>query len=632
MAKDSKKADRGLSTVSSKPGEEYVEDIEQAKDPRVGSASYGRNIYARIYNPLVGISKQTLFLNVANFCEVHGLEDKTSIFRKAALAAQSHDIENIEELSEDDRYHIRREATHRWHLPRKLYFTIALCSLGSAIQGWDNTGANGANLSYPEEFGIADNEWLIGVINSGPTLFGLLSAWAADPLNNWLGRRGTIFVTGLFCVFPVLAQAFTQNWWGLMLCRLFMGIGMGVKLSTIPVFSAEVSPASIRGGIVTSFQLWVAFGIFVGFGSNLIFYRIGRLAWRFQLAAAFVPAIPILIFVWLCPESPRWLMKKGRCKDAYASFCQLRNTELIAARELYYAHCQVMEEKNAFEGKALSTRAWEIATVPRLRRAMISSAIIVIGQQFSGVNIMAFYSSTIFSQAGYSVKVSLLASMGYGLVMFIFALPAVWTMDTFGRRNLLLFTFPNMAWCLLGAGLSFLLPFGHSARVPLIAFFIYLFTAFYGPGIGPIPSIYFSEAFPLSHRELGAAFTICINNAIGSALSLTFPPLLKALGPTGAFGFYAALNMLAFFVIFFIVPETKWVTLSEKSRPSTNGSRQRTLEELDYVFGVPTRRHVSYQAKTWLPYMIKRRVLFQKSARFTPLCQLETGGSNGREN
>lgn len=123
-------------------------------------------------------------------------------------------------------------------------------------------------------------------------------------------------------------------------------------------------------------------------------------------------------------------------------------------------------------------------------------------------------------------------------------------MDTFGRRNLLLFTFPNMAWCLLAAGCCFLLPTGSEARVPLIAFFVYLFSAFYGPGrssmleiteenqltnlgIGPIASIYFSEAFPLSHRELGAAFTICVNNSIGSALSLTFPSLLKKTTPTG---------------------------------------------------------------------------------------------------
>lgn len=85
-----------------------------------------------------------------------------------------------------------------------------------------------------------------------------------------------------------------------------MGLGMGVKISTIPVYAAEVSPARIRGGMVTSFDLWVAFGIMLGFASNLVFKDIGKLAWRFQLAAAFAPAVPLAVLVWFCPESPRW--------------------------------------------------------------------------------------------------------------------------------------------------------------------------------------------------------------------------------------------------------------------------------------------------------------------------------------
>ncbi|KAI7109191.1 MFS transporter [Hortaea werneckii] len=382
---------------------------------------------------------------------------------------------------------------------------------------------------------------------------------AADPVNYLLGRRGTIFFTNLFVVFPVLAQAFTSDWIGLMICRLFMGLGMGIKISTIPVYSAEVSPASIRRGIVTSFQLWVAFGILVGFSSNLVFMDIGPLAWRFQLGAAFAPAVPLLFLIWLCPESPRWLLKKNRYQKAFRAFCRIRNTELIAARELFYAHCQIYTEENLFEGRTLATRTWELFAVPRIRRATVSSAIIVISQQFSGVNIIAFYSSTIFSEAGYTARQALLASFGYGLIMFIFAIPAVYTMDTYGRRNLLLLTFPQMAWCLLAAGFCFLMPESNSARVPLIAFFVYLFIAFYGPG---------------------------------------------------AFGFYAGLNMVAFLVIFFVVPETK----------------KRTLEELDFVFGVPTTKHAAYQLRVWLPWWIRRYIFWQRRAVLESLYDQDSRG------
>lgn len=278
---------------------------EQSVEHLEGATERKQNINAAIRNPLADLTKTELFSQVGQFCSQYGFEAKEHIFQKAALVAQKPDeFETIDELNEEDKILLREEITHRWRLPWTLYMCIVVVSVGSAIQGWDNTGANGANLSFPQEFGIENNTWLIGLINSGPTVFGLASAWAADPVNHYFGRRGTIFLTNLFVVFPVLAQAFTQNWQGLLICRLFMGLGMGIKISTIPVYTAEVAPASIRGGLVTSFQLWVAFGILVGFSSNLIFKDIGKNAWRFQLAAAFVPAVPLLFIVWLCPGKP----------------------------------------------------------------------------------------------------------------------------------------------------------------------------------------------------------------------------------------------------------------------------------------------------------------------------------------
>ena len=182
--------------------------------------------------------------------------------------------------------------------------------------------------------------------------------------------------------------------------------------------------------------------------------------------------------------------------------------------------------------------------------------------------VIAFYSSTVFAQAGASVTGALLASWGFGIINFIFAFPAIWTIDTFGRRTLLLFTFPNMCWTLLAAGLCFLIPESSKAHLGMVALFIYLFDAFYSPGEGPVPFTYSAEVFPLSHREVGMSWAVATNNFWATVVSLTFPRQLAVFGTTGAFGFYAAMNALAFVMIFLWLPETKQRSLEGKSSSS----------------------------------------------------------------
>jgi sugar porter (SP) family MFS transporter len=378
---------------------------------------------------------------------------------------------------------------------------------------------------------------------------------------------------------------------------------MGAKATTVPVYAAENTPASIRGGLVMSWQLWTAFGIFLGCTANLILFQVGPIAWRLQLGSAFLPAIPLAIGVYFCPESPRWYMKKGRYQNAYKSLKRLRNSELQAARDLYYVHRQLEEEFAVLKGSTYISRFFELFTIPRVRRATLASFVVMIAQQMCGINIIAFYSSTIFSEGGFSDKQALLATFGFGLVNFVFAFPAVWTIDTFGRRNLLLFTFPNMAWTLLAAGMCFFIPTSSGARLPLIAFFVFLFAAFYSPGEGPVPFTYSAEVFPLTHREMGMSWAVATCLFWAAVLGLTFPRMLGAMTPQGAFGFYAGLNVIAFIMIFFLLPETK----------------QRTLEELDYVFAVPTSKHISYQGTVFLPYWIKKWVLWRRDTVLPPL-------------
>ncbi|KAL2354414.1 sugar transporter [Cryomyces antarcticus] len=378
---------------------------------------------------------------------------------------------------------------------------------------------------------------------------------------------------------------------------------MGSKASTVPIYAAENVPAAIRGGLVMSWQMWTAFGIFLGFCANLAVYQVGPIVWRLQLGSAFIPAVPLVVGIYFCPESPRWYMKKGKYAKAYKSLVRLRNTPLQAARDLYYVHAQLMIEAAIIGQTNYAQRIIELFTIPRVRRATLASFTVMIAQQMCGINIIAFYSSSVFVQAGSSARTALLASFGFGLVNFVFAFPAVWTIDTFGRRALLLFTFPQMAWTLLAAGFCFFIPTSSSAHLGLIALFIFLFAAFYSPGEGPVPFTYSAEVFPLSHREVGMSWAVATCLFWAAVLSLTWPRMVAAMTPTGAFGFYACLNLTAFAMIFFWVPETK----------------QRTLEELDYVFAVPTGKHMSYQLTKALPYWINRYVKRDKSARLEPL-------------
>ncbi|KAF9872814.1 MFS sugar transporter [Colletotrichum karsti] len=521
---------------------------------------------------LDGLSKEALHAYADNFVDSSGLDEARAFFHKAAIIAQNpQSYETLVDINTLERQALVQEQKKKWNHPWSLWFTIATCSVGAAVHGWDQTGSNGANLSFPQEFGIGSNsahdKWILGLVNSAPTIaIFVIRCWLSDPLNNILGRRGTIFVSGIFSFASVLGSGFTQTWQQLL--------------------------------------LWVAVGIFLGFTANLVVMNAGAITWRLQIGSAMIPAVPLICMIYLCPESPRWYMKMNRPADAFASLQRLRFTKLQAARDLLLMHVALEAEKSLFahRGSALK-RFQELFTIPRVRRANLAAATVMLAQQMCGINIISFYSSSIFVESGFSEQRALWASWGFGLVNFTFAIPALWLIDSYGRRTLLLTTFPHMAWTLLAAGFCFLIGGDGTARLALIALFIFSFTAFYSIGLGPVCFVYAAEVFPLSHRELGMAWSVVINAVGASILGLTFPYMLSALTPTGAFGFYCGLNMLALFVIFGFLPETK----------------QLTLEELDVVFAVRSWTFIRYQFTVVIPYWYRRWILWQREVVLEPI-------------
>ncbi|KAF7350573.1 MFS domain-containing protein [Mycena sanguinolenta] len=561
---------------------------------------------AKLANPLRGIPREQLLRDVDRFAEEKGLTHLSAELRKGALVAQDPQaFETIDILDEEDKYYLRRETTHRYHQRGTLYYMVIMSSLAAAVQGMDEAVINGAQIIYPTQFGIGSKSshdtWIVGLVNSAPYMCcAFVGCWLTEPLNKMFGRKKTIFITCLISFITCLWSSFTNTWWHLFIARFFLGFGIGPKSATVPVYSAECSPAIIRGSLVMMWQMWTgkfSFGIMLGDLIDVAFFfvpdkhNIKGLNWRLMLGSAGIPAFIVCCLVLFAPESPRWLIGRGRYQDAYNELTRLRFRPVQAARDLYYMHV-LLEAENEIASKR-GNRLWEMWSVARNRNAAIASFIVMFGQQFCGVNVIAYYSSTVFFESGFSRVASLLSSFGFGLINFLFALPAVFTIDTFGRRNLLLFTFPFMGICLLITGFSFWSP-STTGQLAGVSLGIYLFGMFYSPGEGPVPFTYSAEAFPLYIRNLGMSFATATTWFFNFVLSITFPSLLAAFKPQGAFGFYAAWCCILWVLILLFVRETKG----------------RTLEELDQVFSLPMREHAAYGLRQ-VPYGIRKFLLRQ---------------------
>ncbi|KAK0984185.1 hypothetical protein LTR54_014086 [Friedmanniomyces endolithicus] len=521
--------------------------------------------------PLRTLSHDTSDEDVEDFVNNYDLADHFGVLLKASLLLRHRgDQLRVPGLTDEESTALSRESTHKWRQPKSLYFTIFVGALGAIEQGWAQTGINGANLYLPEAMGIASNSShdavVLGLINCGiyvgQAFFG---AWLSDPVNSRVGRRGAIFAGSALCLVGNLGSAISPSWPVLVASRLVLGTGLGLNSSTVNVYAAECAPAYVRGGLAVTWQAFTAFGIFVGFLANVALHDYdASVIWRLQLAAPFLPALPLLLLIYLCPEAAPWHCKGGRYDLAYASLSRLRNTELQAAIEIYSAYLSRRHhvKMHGDERQTFITKLRSLFTVPRTRYALYASSTVMLSQQLCGINIIAFYSTTIFSSSGFSATAALWASVVFGFINFVGAIPAIWTMDTLGRRSPLLWTLPAMAVIMLLASFTFSLPEG-TARFVTLAGLIYLFCAIYSPGMGPVPCAYSAEVYPSESREVGMSSAIFTASIWATVLSLTFPALLESLGEQGSFALYAALNVLAWVLCWAFVRETKNLTLDE---------------------------------------------------------------------
>jgi len=549
-----------------------------------------------------------------NFALKHDLPNPELFARGAALARNPKGYNRMSFLSDDEKQVIFKEFNNPWKIPKKLYQVIFSISLAAATQGADETVISGALLFYPNALGIGEensrNDWLKGLVNSCPYLFcAFISPLITDPCNKKWGRKKVIFWSCLVSALTCFWSAFVNTWWHLLIARAFLGgFGIGIKSATVPVYAGETAPAPIRGALSMLWQFFTAFGIAIGYVFSIAFYYVpnhninGGLNWRLMLGSALIPAFLALFQIPFIPESPRWLMGKDRFLDAFESLKSIRNNDLCAARDCFYQYVLLQEEADL--ETPIIIRLKELFTIRRNRNATIAAFIVTFMQQFCGINIIAYYSSTIFVEASYSEIEGLGASLGYGWLGVFFAIPAFFTIDKAGRRFLLLFTFPFMAAFMFLTAFSFLIPQDESksGHVGSITLGLYLFTCFYAFGSGVVTFPYVAECFPLYIRTLASSLLIGNLWFWNFIIAITWPSMITAFTPTGGFCFYGAWNIVGFFLVLFFLPETKGLT----------------LEELDEIFDVPLWEHAKYQTiEFWHDF--QRNFLRRNIPKQTPL-------------
>ncbi len=374
-----------------------------------------RNVNAKLANPLAGYSHSELEEQGAAYAKKYqiGDEDDIRAFRKGACLAQDPaKYGSVQGLDGKELGVLEKEFTNRWSQPTRMYLVIVLCSTCAAVQGMgkykhqqtlcyfmadkitDETVVNGGQIFYSKQFGIGGKDprstWLVGLVNSAPYFCcAFVGCWLTVPFNNWFGRRGTIFLTCCISAVACFWQGFTNTWWHMFIARFCLGLGIGPKSATVPIYAAETTPPAIRGALVMQWQMWTAFGIMLGYASDLIFFKvtdpphITGLNWRLMMASAMFPALIVIAFVFMCPESPRWYMSKGRHDKAYHAMVRLRYNKVQAARDVFYIYTLLEAEKQTDMGKS---KVLELIKVPRNRRALVASEIVMFMQQVNRKN------------------------------------------------------------------------------------------------------------------------------------------------------------------------------------------------------------------------------------------------------
>ncbi|KAF8036470.1 hypothetical protein BT93_C2251 [Corymbia citriodora subsp. variegata] len=449
-------------------------------------------------------------------------------------------------------------------------FCAVLASTNSILLGYDIGVMSGAVLFIRENLKITyvQEQFLVGILN----VCSLVGSLASGKTSDLIGRRYTIVLAASTFLLGALLMGLAPSYSFLMAGRVVAGVGVGYSLMIAPLYTAEISPASVRGMLTSLPEFFIVAGILLGYICNYALAGLPeRYNWRIMLGIAAIPAIGLGFGVIFMPESPRWLVMKGRIEKARGVLLKTSRDEVEAESRLHEITQAAQDDANLASSNGWSGRGvWRefLRPSPALRRILIAAIGINFFMQASGNDAVIYYTPEVFRAAGIHNKKKLFGInviMGCSKAAFVMA--SALFLDRFGRRPLLLLGTVGMACSLaaLGLGSKFL---EHSASKPGWAIAVSIVAvcadvSFFSIGLGPITWVYSSEVFPLRLRAQGSALAISVNRLVSGAVSMSFLSISHQITFGGMFFVLCGVMVLASLFFYFFLPETKGKTLEE---------------------------------------------------------------------
>jgi MFS transporter, SP family, arabinose:H+ symporter len=448
-----------------------------------------------------------------------------------------------------------------------LTFVCVVAAMGGLLFGFDTVVIGGTVSIVKKQFML--DQWLEGLFVSSALIGCMIGSLLAGPVSDAVGRKKVLILSSVLFLATGLGCAFAWDKWSLLSFRFVGGMGIGVASMVCPLYISEISPANVRGRMVTLFQFAITIGICVclfsnaamewlsrggtpGAGEGLYQWMVVDQVWRSMFLVAVLPAVFFAALTLFIPESPRWLAKIGREDKARDVLTSVGGA---AAAEASLAEIR----------QAIAEETGRLSDLFRsgVRKALFVAVFLAMVSELSGVTVVLYYGPDILNSAGVRLSDALGGFVIIGVVNMAFTVIALWLMDRAGRRPLLFWG--TLGCCGVLATIGALFAFNHTSGTILVTL-ICLFMAFFAFSIGPIKWVMMSEIFPTKIRGRAIAIATMAVWLGDTITNYFFPWARENWGPAVCFFLFAAVLVPQMFFVWTVMPETKGRTLEEIER------------------------------------------------------------------